>query len=90
MEDFADKFNFLYTVAVLIVSTTIVSANAYILNTISCYIPTVPGGKNVESYMENFCWVEGTVAIPQSEKLPQTQEDWDVAWKNYHISECQN
>ncbi|KAM7534949.1 hypothetical protein Aperf_G00000096474 [Anoplocephala perfoliata] len=77
VEDFADKFNFIFTVIVLLIATTVVTVKQYILKPISCYISTEVGGKNLLDYVENYCWVQGTIPISYSSDVPETEEDWN-------------
>nr|CDS27458.1 innexin unc 9 [Hymenolepis microstoma] len=77
VEDFADKFNFIFTVIVLLVATSVVTVKQYILKPISCYISTEVGGKNLLNYVENYCWVQGTIPIAYSSDVPETEEDWN-------------
>uniref|UniRef100_A0A3Q0KLG6 Innexin n=2 Tax=Schistosoma mansoni TaxID=6183 RepID=A0A3Q0KLG6_SCHMA len=76
VEDFADKFNFLITVMVLMLCTTIVTVKQYMMKPISCYMATDLGGKNLLDYVENYCWVQGTVPIAYSGRVPETDEGW--------------
>ncbi len=76
VEDFADKFNFIVTVMVLLMCTTVVTVKQYILKPISCYIATEVGGKNLLDYVENYCWVQGTIPISYSGSVPETEADW--------------
>ncbi|VDP61325.1 unnamed protein product [Schistosoma mattheei] len=76
VEDFADKFNFLITVMVLMLCTTIVTIKQYMMKPISCYMATDLGGKNLLDYVENYCWVQGTVPIAYSGRVPETDEGW--------------
>ncbi|TNN20776.1 Innexin unc-9 [Schistosoma japonicum] len=76
VEDFADKFNFLITVMVLMICTTIVTVKQYMIKPISCYMATDLGGKNLLDYVENYCWVQGTIPISYSGRVPETDEGW--------------
>ncbi|KAL5109557.1 Innexin unc-9 [Taenia crassiceps] len=77
VEDFADKFNFIFTVIVLLICTAVVTVKQYILKPISCYISTDVGGKNLLDYVENYCWVQGTIPISYSSDVPETEDDWN-------------
>ncbi|KAM3186862.1 hypothetical protein ACTXT7_003453 [Hymenolepis weldensis] len=77
VEDFADKFNFIFTVIVILVATSVVTVKQYILKPISCYISTEVGGKNLLNYVENYCWVQGTIPIAYSSDVPENEEDWN-------------
>ncbi|VDD76008.1 unnamed protein product [Mesocestoides corti] len=78
VEDFADKFNFIFTVVVLSLCTVIITAKSYLLKPIACYISTEVGGTNLLNYVENYCWVQGTIPISYSSKMPQDDEEWDA------------
>ncbi|KAL5960447.1 Innexin unc-9 [Taenia solium] len=77
VEDFADRFNFIFTVIVLLTCTAVVTVKQYILKPISCYISTDVGGKNLLDYVENYCWVQGTIPISYSSDVPETEDDWN-------------
>nr|VZI54669.1 unnamed protein product [Spirometra erinaceieuropaei] len=76
VEDFADKFNFIFTVIIISVCTLVVTVKQYILKPISCYIATEVGGTNLLNYVENYCWVQGTLPISYSGKMPSTDSAW--------------
>ncbi|VDM16132.1 unnamed protein product [Hydatigera taeniaeformis] len=77
VEDFADRFNFIFTVIILLICTAVVTVKQYILKPISCYISTDVGGKNLLDYVENYCWVQGTIPISYSSDVPETEDDWN-------------
>ncbi|EUB58479.1 Innexin unc-9 [Echinococcus granulosus] len=76
VEDFADKFNFIFTVIVLSLCTVIITAKSYLLKPIACYISTEVGGTNLLNYVENYCWVQGTIPISYASKMPQNDAEW--------------
>uniref|UniRef100_A0A0X3PLJ3 Innexin n=1 Tax=Schistocephalus solidus TaxID=70667 RepID=A0A0X3PLJ3_SCHSO len=76
VEDFADKFNFLITVMVLLLCATVVTVKQYMLKPISCYIATEVGGRNLLDYVENYCWVQGTIPISYAGNVPENDEQW--------------
>lgn len=78
LEDFADRANFQGNIIVLMLCVIIVSTRQYFMNPIICYISTLPGGSNAEEYITNMCWVEGTVPLNFSAKVPHKLEDWKV------------
>ena len=61
VEDFTDKLNFLFTIAILILSMMVVTIKSYFLKPITCFISTNPGGNNFDIYMEDYCWVHGVI-----------------------------
>ncbi|KAA3681282.1 innexin [Paragonimus westermani] len=77
VEDFADKFNFLVTVTILLLCTTVVTVKQYMMKPISCYMATDIGGKNLLDYVENYCWVQGTVPIAYAGRVPETDAGWE-------------
>lgn len=76
IEDAADKFNFIVTVLILLLCTTVVTVKQYMMKPISCYMATDLGGKNLLDYVENYCWVQGTVPISYAGRVPETDEGW--------------
>lgn len=77
VEDFSDKFNFLFTVIILMICTSVVTLKQYILKPIACYIATPIGGNGLSEYVENFCWVHGTNPLSLKAKLPARLKEWD-------------
>ncbi|VDM17402.1 unnamed protein product [Hydatigera taeniaeformis] len=86
LEDFADKMNFMYSVLILLLCTTIIAVKQYLLASIACYIPTVPSGKDFEKFLQNFCWVHGTIPILEGEHIPQNYSEWHDADENMRIN----
>lgn len=76
LEDFGDRFNHLGCVVVFIVCILMVMTKQYFLKPISCYIATESGGTNLLNYVENYCWVQGTITVKYTGKMPQTEADW--------------
>jgi len=76
IEDFADKLNFLFSVTILILSMMVVTVKSYFFKPLACYIATEPSGKNFDQYVENYCWVHGTITLLPGEKIPQTDDGW--------------
>uniref|UniRef100_A0A1I8IDP9 Innexin n=1 Tax=Macrostomum lignano TaxID=282301 RepID=A0A1I8IDP9_9PLAT len=77
VEDFADRWNFLFTTGVLIMCTVIVAARQYIVGEpITCFIPSQVSGSTFEDYMENICWVQGTYPLPVDSQFSNTEEFW--------------
>ncbi|VDL64045.1 unnamed protein product [Hymenolepis diminuta] len=85
LEDFADKMSFMYSVLILLLCTTIIAVKQYLLASIACYIPTVPSGKDFDKFLQNFCWVHGTIPLLEGEHIPQNFSEWDEADKNLRI-----
>ncbi|VDP67763.1 unnamed protein product [Echinostoma caproni] len=54
----------------------IVTVKQYLTSAIACYIPTVPSGSDFDKFLENYCWVHGTIPILAGEKIPQTLDEW--------------
>ncbi|CDS37246.1 innexin unc 9 [Echinococcus multilocularis] len=86
LEDFADKMSFMYSVLILLLCTTIIAVKQYLLASIACYIPTVPSGKDFEKFLQNFCWVHGTIPILEGEHIPQNYSEWHDADENMRIN----
>lgn len=80
VEDLADRANFQWSVIALLICMILVTVRAYFMTPIVCYLPTVVSGGNIESYITNMCWVEGTFPINlTSGVLPQDVQEWSSA-----------
>lgn len=75
IEDFADKFNSLYSVAILVICITVISIKQYFMAPLACYSSSPLQGLNLDSYVDNYCWVEGTINVRPSE-IENTPKDW--------------
>lgn len=60
VEDLADRANFHWNVIVLFICIILVTVRQYFMAPLVCYLPTSVSGANIESYITNLCWVEGT------------------------------
>ena len=78
LEDIADKFNCVYTVALLILLSSIVTVKQYFLKSLSCFVSSAQSGLNMLDFMENLCWVEGTIPIAAHESIPTSVEEWQA------------
>ncbi|PAA76463.1 hypothetical protein BOX15_Mlig023413g1 [Macrostomum lignano] len=68
VEDFSDRLNFQVTVVLLLACCTTVTLKTYVLSPVACYIPNEVGSHSgQEQYVNNYCWTEGTFAVPLSE-----------------------
>ncbi|CAL8103946.1 unnamed protein product [Calicophoron daubneyi] len=86
VEDAADKLSFLYSVLVLILCCLAVTVKQYLMSAIACYIPTVPSGSNFEEFLENYCWVHGTIPLLPGESIPQALDEWAEMDRKYRIN----
>lgn len=76
VEDFADKFNAIYSVAILILCGVIITIKQYFMDPLACYTATKFDGGSIEKYLNNYCWVEGTIFIPVDQPLPVDDLEW--------------
>ena len=74
-EDFADKFNCIYTVAILSLITSIITLKQYLFTSFSCYLPQTHSGTNLLNYVENI-WLEGTVPMREGTKFFSKWDEW--------------
>ncbi|KER30325.1 hypothetical protein T265_03269 [Opisthorchis viverrini] len=76
LEDWADRLN-LATVMLFALSAFIVGVKQYILNDISCYIPVSPSGDKFKEFLNDYCWVRGTIPLARGEVFPDSEAIWD-------------
>lgn len=63
LDDFADRCSCLMSFILLLMCFTIVTLKSYVFEPLSCYIPTTFSGSNLGSYINAFCWINGTTPI---------------------------
>ncbi|OON19531.1 hypothetical protein X801_04600 [Opisthorchis viverrini] len=85
LEDWADRLN-LATVMLFALSAFIVGVKQYILNDISCYIPVSPSGDKFKEFLNDYCWVRGTIPLARGEVFPDSEAIWDEYDKYRRIS----
>ncbi|TGZ73315.1 hypothetical protein CRM22_001587 [Opisthorchis felineus] len=76
LEDWADRLN-LATVMLFALSASIVGVKQYIMNDISCYIPVSPSGDKFKEFLNDYCWVRGTIPLARGEVFPDSEATWD-------------
>lgn len=64
-------------------SILIVSMRQYFMSPMICYIWTLRGGSNAEDYLTNMCWVEGTVPLNFSKKVPHKLKNWKLLLNSF-------
>ncbi|KAK4473103.1 hypothetical protein MN116_004290, partial [Schistosoma mekongi] len=84
-EDFSDKLN-LFTSLLFMISAVVVTLKQYVFNSMSCYIPVHPTGKDFENFLSDYCWVHGTIPLRPNEPMPKTPEEWEIYEKQRRIS----
>ncbi|KAL3308662.1 Innexin inx2, partial [Cichlidogyrus casuarinus] len=78
VDDIADRANYQWNVIILFLCMTLVTVKQYFMSPLVCYFPTTLSGANVESYITNMCWVEGTFPINlTSGKIPTMDREWN-------------
>ncbi|CAI2723162.1 unnamed protein product [Schistosoma spindalis] len=83
-EDFSDKLN-LFTSLLFLICTIVITLKQYVFNSMSCYIPIYPTGKDFENFLSDYCWVHGTIPLRQNEPMPKTPEEWSIYEKQRRI-----
>ncbi|KAF8569955.1 hypothetical protein P879_01832 [Paragonimus westermani] len=76
IEDTADRLN-LFTVVLFGLAALVVGVKQYIMNDISCYIPVSPTGERFKEFVNDYCWVHGTIPLRRNEAMPDSDEVWD-------------
>ncbi|VEL27135.1 unnamed protein product [Protopolystoma xenopodis] len=86
LEDWTDRLNSAYTVVALIFCGIIVTSETFFRRSIACHMPTVPMGSSFKTFVENYCYIEGTVALRPNESMPQTNAEWRLLHETRKIS----
>lgn len=86
MLDVSDRLQLL-TAMILIILSVVISTKQYVFNAMSCYIPTPPSGTKFENYLNDYCWVHGTIPLRSDEPFPESDQDWAEYDRTRRISE---
>jgi len=73
-DDFADRMNYKYTVAVLVIFAIIVTNRQFGQKQIHCWIPA-HFTRNYEDYINDVCWVSNTYYVDLGDKLPKIDSE---------------
>ncbi|VDD77955.1 unnamed protein product [Mesocestoides corti] len=77
LHDFADRCAYLLSFIVLVICFTIVTLKSYVLEPLSCYTATTFSGSNMISFINAFCWVNGTVPADVNTDRLEDPDYWD-------------
>jgi hypothetical protein len=69
-DDFADRLNFRYTVAALVVFAILVTSKQYVGEPIDCWAPAHFSKPHV-AYAKDYCWIRNTYYLPMEEEIPK-------------------
>ena len=72
-DDFADRLNHRYTVALLILFTILVGSSQFVGSPIACWTPAQFTGPMVQ-YTNYICWIANTYYVPTDDHLPNPGE----------------
>uniref|UniRef100_A0A1I8HWQ5 Innexin n=1 Tax=Macrostomum lignano TaxID=282301 RepID=A0A1I8HWQ5_9PLAT len=87
LDDWFDRLNFLITVWLLLLMSTVTTVKTYFLQPIICYIPNIVGSHEGQAaYITNYCYTEGTYNVPLAEfKVDNENPRWMEAYKDKKI-----
>ncbi|VEL42883.1 unnamed protein product [Protopolystoma xenopodis] len=77
LDDFADRCSYLLSFIVLVMCFTIVTLKSYVFEPMSCYAATTYSGSGMGSYINAFCWVNGTVPANVDTERLEDSAYWD-------------
>ena len=63
VDDWTDRLSYVYSYAILLGCTIVVTSETYLFKPIACHMTTAPEGKGIKRYVESACWVIGTIPI---------------------------
>lgn len=90
LTDVADTFSSVWTIIVAFVFAALVTMKTYFLTPITCHAPVTFSGSNLSPFIDNFCWVEGSLAVT-SQKMykdfPSNEKEWNKLAQVSKISE---
>lgn len=82
-EDVTDRMNYHYTCCLFLFLSALVTARNLVGHRIECWVPAT-FTQAMESYAENFCYVQGTYYVPLGYELPNVLTDRDEKRFGYY------
>ena len=73
-DDFSDRLNHRYTVALMVIFAIVVSTKQYVGDPINCWVPAHFSG-NWEEYTNSYCWIKNMYHLPFEEHIPHEHEE---------------
>lgn len=73
-DDFSDRLNYRYTVALLIFFSIILTTRQYGSEVIKCWVPA-HFTSNYEQYVSQICWITNTYHFEANENIPKNKDD---------------
>ena len=69
-DDFADRLNFRYTTAMLVVFSVLITSKQYVGQPIQCWTPEHFSKTHIQ-YVKDFCWIRNTYFLPFQSEIPR-------------------
>jgi len=69
-DDFADRLNFRYTTAMLVVFSVLITSKQYVGHPIQCWAPEHFSKAHIQ-YAKDFCWIRNTYYLPYQSEIPR-------------------
>jgi len=69
-DDFADRLNFRYTTAMLVVFSVLITSKQYVGHPIECWTPEHFTKTHIK-YAKDFCWIRNTYFLPYQSDIPR-------------------
>nr|AFJ24866.1 innexin-1 [Schmidtea mediterranea] len=74
--DIFDRCVYILTFTLLLVCSATVTIKSYVLEPMTCYAPSTISGSNVLPYINNYCWIVGTIPKAVHEHNSDDEEYW--------------
>ena len=74
----SEKLSCVYSVVILSFFNILIFSKSFILNPISCYVPSVPkeNSKGFMKVFDIFCWINGTNLFQHNQGFPSNEVNW--------------
>jgi len=69
-DDFADRLNFRYTTAMMVVFSVLITSKQYVGQPIQCWTPEHFSKTHIQ-YVKDFCWIRNTYFLPFHSDIPR-------------------
>lgn len=74
-DEYIDRLNHRVTVGLILIGVFITSTTSFVMNRISCWLPTELKHKSYNQYIHDYCWITNTYYIHSNVTPPQSTED---------------
>lgn len=74
-DEYVDRLSHRFTVGLIFIGVCITSTTSFVMNRISCWLPTELKHTSYPKYVHDYCWISNTYYIHSNVTPPHSDED---------------